>query len=878
MESSENKNYYDMPKDKLEGSIGTSFKRGLAKLEAKRRLEQYGENAFPEKKPKPVILIFFSQFKSAFEIVMLVATGIAYALGETIDALIIFAAILVDVLTGAVQEAKAQKTVLQLRELVSLKAKVFRDNEEQIIDARELVPGDIIFIEEGDKAPADARLIEGLNIETNEAPLTGESISIQKSTDDITEEREVHDRKNMIFSGTIITRGHGKAVVTATGKHTEVGKIANLLKEVKDQPSPLQKRLSRFTLRIGIAAAIAVVAIFFGGLAVGNEFVEMFKTAISVAVAAIPEGLLVVITITLAIGMKRISTRQAVVRHPAAAETLGSTTVICTDKTGTLTEGIMKVSKLMHLDQNLKASEEIEHTDFEDALKVCLLCNNATVGYEKENQTVIGEPTEAALLDYALEHGLNKSEVEKKEPRVDEIPFDFKEKFMVTLHEKPGSKSRTAYAKGAPEVILERCTHISLDGEVVKLTASLRKKILKLNSELAKEGFRNLGLAKRTIPPQDFKNKEAWSQNLIFIGVISITDPIRLYVEESIRELKKAGIRVVMITGDHIETAKNIAKKLGLPTGEKNVIEGSELKKLSMKQLQKRVRDLTVYARVSPQDKLNIVHAWKEEGEIVAMTGDGVNDSPALKAADIGVAVGGGTELAKETSDMILLDNNLTTIEAAVEEGRVIFDNIKKVFTFMLGTNFGELLVIFGGIMTGLPLPLLAAQIIWVNLVSDGTPDVALATEPKERDVMDLPPRKPQEAIVQKADFLRIGYVGFVTAAITLGFFAATYHQGDPLEHARTMAFTLLSLITLASVLSYRSVRTPLWRMDFFSNRFLLAAVGSSLALQIIAIYVPFFQNILSTVPLDVYDWIVLIAASTLAFFLIELRKFFPHN
>lgn len=873
MDKNTNQHWHHLHLHDVERMLNTSFRRGLSLHEVELR-QQNGKNILPSAGERSWISLLFRQFRGPFGSLLLLATAVSYFLGERTDALIIFAAILLNVLSGFLQELKAQTTLRQLKKLVTLYARVLRDGEEQKIPTAELVPGDIVIIEEGDRVPADMRIVRTMSLKVNEAILTGESESVEKTADPIEKNKTLPDQTNRLFAGTHITQGHAVAVVTEIGNATEIGKIQEMLKKIPEELSPLQKKFSRLSWHIGLIAMVSVVLIFFIGIAQGNDILSMFKTALSVGVAAIPEGLLVTTTIILALGMKRMAKEKAVVRHPAAAEILGSTTVICTDKTGTLTEGIMKVAHVAHLQKDLTMSEIVEHPNFETTIKICLLCNNARTGYEGDQEKTLGEPTEAALLEYGEENGYSKERLEEQEPRIGEVPFRFDRKYMATLHQTKGKSTQTAYFKGAPERVLEHSTHILIDGEVLPLTFEMRQAIAEANTKRASEGLRNLGLAMRIIPPHDFNKIEEAEKNLIFVSLISLHDPIRLYVNESVDTTQKAGVRIVMITGDHAATAQNIARQLGLPAEKENILDGEVLSKLSLHELRQRIHTLSVYARVSPKDKLRIIRAWQEEGAVVAMTGDGVNDTPALKAADIGVSLGSATELAKETADIVLLDDNFRTIAASVEEGRVIFDNIKKVVSFMLGTNLGEVLVIFLSLVLQTPLPLLAAQIIWVNLVSDGLPNIALTGEPKEDDVMKRKPRLAHEPLLDSSDFAEILYVGIIVSAVTLGFFFYALEFGETLLHTRTMTFTLLSCITLAAVVSYRSLRSRVTLRKLFTNRYLVGAIAISLLLQIAGVTLPFLQKILETTTLRFVDWLIIVALSILAFFLIELRKF----
>ncbi|MBW2985019.1 calcium-translocating P-type ATPase, SERCA-type, partial [Candidatus Woesearchaeota archaeon] len=819
--------------------LNTSEK-GLTTKEAEKRVEKYGLNELKEKKKVTPLQIFLAQFKSPIVWVLIVAMVISLLIRIVaadkeagIDAIVIGFIIVVNAIFGFGQEYKAEKAIEALKKLASLKAIVIRDGEEKQIEAVRLVPGDIIILSTGEKIPADARLIELINLQTQEAALTGESLPVKKELNVFKKEASVADRKNMVFSGTVITNGRGKAIVTGTGMTTEIGKIAKLIQEAKPALTPLQKKLKRLGKLLTILVVAISIIVFLVGVLRGHNIKEMFFAAIALAVAAIPEGLPAVVTIALALGVQRMVKRHALIRKLPSVETLGSCNVICSDKTGTLTHNEMTVRKLLTNNEIVNvtgAGYEPEGKfskdpkNFELLLKIGALNNDAKHLKEDNKYKIIGDPTEGCLIVSAKKAGFDTAKLQKECPRTDEIQFSSERKRMTTIHKVNGK--RVAYMKGAPDVILNLCHRILINEKARILTGQDRKKILKTNENFASEALRVLGFAYKELDKE--KDEEEIESDMIFVGLQGMIDPPRKEVKDSVKECLEAGIKVVMITGDFIGTAEAIAKELGIKG---QAITGEELEKI--KDLEKRAEDIAIYARVNPEHKMKIIHALKAKGHIVAMTGDGVNDAPALKRADIGIAMGiTGTDVSKEASDMILTDDNFTSIVNAVEEGRVIFDNIKKFVFYLLSSNMGEVLTIFIAMLVGFPLPILALQILWINLVTDLFPALALGVDPPEPGIMKMPPRDPKERIMNKKRGMLMFVIGAIMMLGTLGLFKL-YNPETDLRYAQTVAFTVLMMFQMTNVLNCRSEDLSLFRVGVFKNKYLIAAIASSILLQI---------------------------------------------
>ena len=860
-----------------------SGKNGLTDEEAGFRRQQYGFNELPKKKRLSKLAIFIAQFRSALIYILLVAALVSFSLGERIDAQIILAAILINVAVGFVQENKAQTALASLSEMVTLKVRVVRDGLEKIIESRYLVPGDVIVLEAGDKVAADARIFELAELETAEAALTGESSPVRKKLEPLPRGLTLAERASMVYSGTNVLAGRGKAVAVATGTGTEIGKVAKLLREVDEEQTPLQKKLDKFSKSLGLFILSLSLFILILGLLTGEPFGAMFNTAVAIAVAAIPEGLLVAVTVILALGMQSILKKQALVRKLVAAETLGSTTVICTDKTGTLTEGEMRVAEVVTdsctLEMLAEGCQINEHTFAESfqLLKIGMICNDAVIQNEDEQTQdwqVLGSGTETALLLAGAQIGLKRRELEKTMPRLDEITFTSDRKYMATLHRQE-HKHKVIYFKGAPEILLAAAGFVLQQDKEIKIYKDKREEIVKKYELLSKKGLRVLAMGYKKAAPDvlTIEENDNLLKDLVLVGFVGIKDPLRPGVIKTLKGTEAAGIKTVIITGDNKITARFIARELGLEINDGNIIEGEELLKIDDKTLKERVREFKVYARVSPGDKLRIVQAWQQNGEVVAMTGDGVNDAPALKQADVGIALGSGSAVAKETADLVLLDNGYQTIMAAIEQGRMIYDNIKKVILYLLSDSFSEVLLVIGSLLLGMPLPLLPAQILWINLITDGFPNMALTLEPEEREVMSEPPQPRHKSILDTERRLLIGIVSGFTAITSLGIFYYFWKLVGDLELARTVTFTTLGIDSLLYVFSCRTLRHSIFQADFFANKYLLLAVGLGGIFQLAAVYVPFFQNVLRTVPLGLNEWLIIATVNVLVILAIEAVK-----
>ncbi len=870
---------------------------GLRQEEVKQRLEKYGLNELKETKRTTAFEIFLNQFKDIFVIMLLIATAISFIAAQTqsepqTDTVTIAAIVVLNAVVGFAQEYRSERAMEAMKKLTAPKARLMRDGKEVMVPAREVVPGDIVLLESGDRVPADSRLIEIVDLRTDEAVLTGESTQVDKGIGMVEEKASVADRKNMIFTATYVTYGRGKAVVTSTGMDTEFGKIAEMVQAVKTEETPLKLKLENFAKRLGIIIVIACAVIFILEMldpARPGTIIDNFITAIALAVSAVPEGLPAVVTISLALGARELAKRNAIIRRLASAETLGATTVICSDKTGTLTKGEMTVRKIftnsklvevtgvgyeakgqfMLNNERLDAKED---TNLNLLLGASAVCTNASYDGEK----IIGDTTEGALIVAAAKAGMTKDKLEKKYPRVHEIPFTSERKRMTTVHKMSEGKL-LGFMKGAPEVVLDHCTKIFENGEARKLTKREKHKILKTNEQMASDALRVLGTAFKEltdIEPEDFRelskeeeiNKRIES-DLVFIGLVGMIDPPREEAKEANKLCQQAGIKTVMITGDHKLTAVAVAKEIGITKGNPvdMVLTGAELDSMSNEDFEKVVKDVKVYARVAPEHKLRIVKALKKNGEIVAMTGDGVNDAPALKQADIGVAMGiTGTDVTKEAADMVLADDNFATIVSAVEGGRTIYDNIRKFSFFLLRCNFDELALIGTFALLGLELPLTAGMILWLNLVTDGGPALALTMDPPEKDVMQRSPRDPKEGVLH-------GRLASIIATFTSqflltgGLFYWQYYMLPgaltemKLAQARTMAFTRATLQELFVVWNCRSEKHNAFKVGFLSNKFLLIAVVGSAVLTIFVPFVGLFETVVLDDPLE---WALVIVAS----------------
>lgn len=887
----------------------SSSEKGLEKKQIISKREGSGLNQLPHKEAEGWLQILWAQFKSAMVLVLVIAGLISLILGDVIDAGVIMLAVLINIIVGFWQEIKASNALRALQEIVVAHAKVIRNSEEKLINTKNLVRGDVVILSAGDKVPADLRLFKIVDLKINEAILTGESEPRSKQKKVLDEKVVLAERINMVFMGTNVVSGSGMGVVVETGISTAIGRIAELVAGVKEGQTPLQKRLNKFGIFLTRMVLIIAALILVLGLILDHSFSEMFATAVAVAVAAIPEGLAVTVTVVLAVGMQRILKRGALVKKLLGAEVLGSTNVICADKTGTLTKGKMQVVEVVTEDVKIDLKTGAPELSPEAAeeqlfvLRIGVLCNNAYITHregELKIDHLVGNLTERALLLVGHHLGLERHELEKQTPRLDEIPFDSRYKFMMTLN-KFDKDHNIIYLKGAPEKVLLFSNYIyTEDNHHQELTTAKREKFVKTYEEMSKQGLRVLALGYKKVSSKakiisDDKMKEYIESlagetaeedklakqtmpdiytKFVFVGLVGIKDPVRENVKETMEITRKAGINTVIITGDNKFTARVIAKEVGLDIDDKNILEGEDLETMSETDLKEKVKNIKLYSRVTPEQKLKIVNAWQDQGAVVAMTGDGINDAPALKKADIGVALGTATDVAKEASDLILLKNNFKTIVEAVRQGRIIYENIKKIILYFLSDSFTEVIMIIVALIFKWPLPVLASQIIWVNLIDDTFPALALTQDPATYDVMKDKPVKQSDDILGFRNKILIGLISLASAAFIL-FTFWFFWQGDGanLNLARTIAFTILGVDSLLYIFSVRNLKQPIWKTKFLSNKFLLFSVVFGVALQTLAIYHPFFQNIFKTESLGVYHWFIVMVVIILEISVIEVIK-----
>jgi Ca2+-transporting ATPase len=870
----------------LATQLGTDVVRGLSSQEAAGRLEQTGPNELRKEEAISPLSILLSQFRSLVIWVLIGAAIVSAALGEFVDGVAIIAIVLLNAIIGFFQEYRAERAAAALARLTAPRAKVVRDGQAAVIAAAEVVPGDVLLLEAGDLVAADARLCETAALRANEAPLTGESQPVEKQSSVCAPDTPLADRTNMVFLGTSIVGGSGRALVAATGMNTEVGHIAELLHTATSDETPLQKRLDLVARRLLWACLGIVVLIFVLGLWRSIAPFELFLSAVSLAVAAIPEGLPAVVTVALALGMQRMARRNALVRRLPAVETLGCAQVICSDKTGTLTVGEMTARKLVTNARIFSVTGEGYATEgefFADGeeqiadpdpsllalLRAAVACNDAELTQRDNRSMIVGDPTEGALLVVAAKRGVTREAVEAAMPRLHLIPFDSERKRMTVIRRRDGQP--WAFVKGAPEVILERCSHIRTDKGPIVLTESDRARMLQTNTLMANEALRVLAIAERpleTLPSRATDgaiNADTIEQKLTLLGLIGLQDPPRAEARDAVQRCRRAGIRTVMITGDHPATARAIARELGMLERGAGVVTGVELEAIDDEALRQRVRQIAVYARVTAEHKLRIVRAWKSHGAVVAMTGDGVNDAPALKEASIGVAMGiSGTEVTKEAADLIIADDNFASIVAAVEEGRGIYDNIAKTLGYLLAGNAGELLLMLMAGLIGWPLPLLPIQLLWINLVTDGLPALALATDPIDPGVLRRQPRRQDAQLIDRAFLWRIIGTGVLTASVAMSVFAYEFYVDGGLTQARNAAFSALVFAELLRSFGARSEERTVLQVGLFSNMRLFVVVAASFALQLVIHHLPFLEQIFGVEPISFQQcavWIVLGAA-----------------
>jgi calcium-translocating P-type ATPase len=878
--------------------------QGLSDKEVSLRLKQYGKNAIKAKKKTPLWLSFLEEFTDLMVIILILAAVIAGIAGEMTDASVILFIVVLNAIIGFVQKFKAEKALEALQRMLSPTAKVIRNGKVQQIQASQLVPGDIIVLGEGDSVPADARLLEENELKVDESALTGESVPVHKQTEAINKKMlHIDEHQNMIFMGTSITHGTGKALVIHTGMTTEFGEIANLTQTTKKDKSPLQKELNKIGVFVGkITLVISGILVLTGLFLQGESFVDSFLFATSVAVAAVPEGLPATITIALAIGVQRLAKNKAIVKKLSSVETLGSTTVICSDKTGTLTQNEMTVLQAYVSGQSIEISGsgyspkgdwDNDHSkDVETLCRAATLCNNAKYGKDKRGRwDILGDPTEGALIVATAKTKTKPNAILKQYKRVHELPFDSVRKMMTTVDQHRTNKKKFAHMKGAPDAVLDACTHVMENGKAVKLTPTKRKAIEAQNNAMANKALRVLGVAHREIKGMKKFSKTAVEQKMVFLGLMGMIDPPRPDVYNAVEMAHKAGIKTYVITGDYGPTALAIARDLGIVRSKKTlIVTGKELEKYSVKKLERLLRKKDqeiIFARVSPEHKLKIVRALKHNGEIVAMTGDGVNDAPALKRADIGVAMGiTGTDVSKEAADMILVDDSYGTIVNAIEEGRTIYDNLRKFVFYIFSCNIGELVTVFTAIILSIPAPLTAILILAVDLGTDVLPAIALGVDPTEPGIMERKPRSQKDHIMTKGFIVHFVYLGFLIGAVVVAMYFWMLNQygwewgqdlsGDSLVYlkASTSAFALLVIIQMVNAFNSRSLQHSIFKLGVFTNRWLVAAIGISLVTVYAFVELPFFNNVLHTTSLTGTEWGYLVAASFIVLIAEESRKF----
>lgn len=877
----------------------TSSANGLSDTEALNRLKRDGKNELSVKSGLSVGRIFLNQFLNPLVYILLIASWISLFLQEYLESTVIFATLIINALIGFLQEYQANKILKKLKSLVEYKTIVRRDGRELLINSSDLVIGDIILIKAGDKLPADGRLIKIQNLQINESALTGESLPIEKNLKQVAIGCALPDRLNMVYAGTIVSFGKGEAIVCAIGEKTEIGKIAQAVSYQDEEKTPLQKRLEDFSKLIGIFVLFICFLVFIIGTWQGRNFLEMFLTAVSIAAAAIPEGLVAAITVILILGMRKIFQEKALVRKLLATETLGSITTICSDKTGTITEGKMQVAHLFlgfkPFDLPLALFKETKKELKEEShalllLKISLLCNETFIENpqdELKEWRIIGSPTESALFLASIQAGLSKEDILKQEKLIAELPFDSAQKYMISLYQRVKNKNQyELYEKGAPEKILTKCRYLFDQGKLKKLTLKEIKKIIALEENLTQQGLRVIGLAARELNANqiklNFKKQEkiVWQeldQDLVFVGLIALKDPLRSNIKETINFCRDFGIKPILITGDHKLTVQAIAIEAGFFENKKAIITGEELDKIEDSRLKKIINKIQVFARVSPHHKLRIVRALQANNEIVAMTGDGVNDAPALKAANIGIALGGGTDIAREASDLVLLDNNFKTIVTAIKEGKLIFDKMRKVITYLLADSFSETILIIGSLIANLPLAILPIQILWINLINDGLSSFALSFEKGDSNNTNF---KIQKSLKANEPLLNRQMISIILGAglgrdlIVLVVYYWLLKQGVEINYLRTLIFAILIVNSISFIFSLRDLNQPAWKINFFSNKTLLLIMTINLSLLYLSIYWSPMQTILNSQALYFRDWGYIALIGFASFLIVEFVKY----
>lgn len=899
------KESHGKPVEQLVSDFQTHLELGLTQKEAAARLLQHGPNELHER-PRPGFLaLLWDQFNNYLVIILVVAALVSLALGEYVDSIAIMVIVALNAVVGVFQESKAEQALAALKKMSAPNAAVIRDGHQAVVPSRELVAGDIVLLEAGNFVPADLRLVQSVNLKVEEASLTGESVPVDKNAGVVLDkEIPLGDRRNTAFMGTLVSYGRGRGLVTATGMNTQIGLIAEMLQSFEDEETPLQRKLAHLGKVLGTACLAICAVVFVYGLfrdthltqafqngfvaylqAERKDIVNLFMTAVSLAIAAVPEGLPAIVTICLALGMQRMIKHHALIRKLPAVETLGCATVVCSDKTGTLTQNQMTVVQAWTGGQRLRITGEgyaptgqffagshpfdpRVHPDAARLLEGALLCNDARLEESCDTDgkiawRIIGDPTEAAIAVASVKAGLQREDLETVWPRVQEIPFDSERKRMTTIHARGGERPAVmAFVKGAPDMVLDLCTSSLQGGQAVPLTPAQREEILAQNRDMASHALRVLAVAFRPLDAvPDQPEAATVERDLVFAGLLGMIDPPRPEVIEALKVSRGAGLKSIMVTGDYKDTAEAIARDIGLLTPGGLVLTGAELDRLTDRQLADCADRLDVCCRVSPQHKTRIVEALKSRGHVVAMTGDGVNDAPALKRANIGIAMGiTGTDVAKQTADMVLTDDNFASIVAAIEQGRIIYSNIRKFVYFLLACNVGEILIVFGAMLFGLPIPLRPVQLLWLNLVSDGAPALALGLEKGDPDIMKQPARSPREHVINRDMAIGIGVIAVVDALAILGvFFLALGRYPGHVEAAQTIAFLTLCTSELLRAFTARSEYHSIFTIGVGSNRWMVWAVGVSFALVLMVVYVPFFQPFFDTVPLGVGDWLLML-------------------
>ena len=850
--------------------LGSNISTGLNSKEVEKRFNTYGKNKLNEKKKENIFIRFLKQFNDFMIIILIIASIISAVVSnmqgsnDYFDSIIIIAIVVFNAIMGLIQESKAEKSLEALQKMSAPTCKVKRNGKIEIVKGEDVVPGDIILLEAGNYVPADCRLISSYNLKIEESTLTGENAPVEKTSDIILKEKvPVGDMLNMAFATTVVVNGHGEAVVTETGMNTKVGKIAKMIITNESPETPLQKKLGQVGKSLGISCLIICVLIFIIGLIKKIEPIEMFMTSVGLAVAAIPEGLPAIVTIMLSIGVTKMARKNSIIRKLPAVETLGSSSVICSDKTGTLTQNKMQVTKICDI-----TGEKIDSQTRNFILEIASMCTDVDINNKKETT---GEPTEVAIVNAALNYGINKNELYLNMNRINDIPFDSNRKMMTTIH-RIGNKYRII-TKGAPDVILKRCNKYYNNGNVSILNTSVINSIENLNTNMANNALRVLAVAYLDVENLPSKiESNTIEQNLIFVGLMGMIDPPREGVKEAVETCRRAGIKTVMITGDHLATAKAIAKDLGILRNNNLAITGEELDKIPQIILERDIMKYSVFARVSPEHKVRIVKAFRSTGAVVAMTGDGVNDAPALKNADIGIAMGlNGTDVAKNAADMVLTDDNFVTIVEAVKQGRNIFENIRKAIHFLIATNIGEIVTIFLGLLLGLKSPLLAIQLLWVNLVTDSLPAIALGLEPPEKDIMNKKPRDSRKSIFADGLWGKIFAEGTMLGVLTLLAFSIGNNLYN-IEVGRTMAFVSLGILELVHSFNVKS-EASIFKVGLFENKYLIGAFLLGVLLQVLVVIIPPVANIFKLVPLNGIQWLYTFGISILPLIIIEVQK-----